>query len=94
MAWWGGSVVYTLMYSADMSISQYIPVYTGMCFYPSNRLVYSSIDFDQLSTAPLAKLAQGESGVPANLVRTAWVQFLPPQHKACFVLSTKQYACL
>ncbi len=29
-------------------------------------------------TAPLAKLAQGESGVPAFLVRTAWVQFLPP----------------
>jgi hypothetical protein len=32
-------------------------------------------------TAPLAKLAQGESGgcgVQANLVRTAWVQFLPP----------------
>jgi hypothetical protein len=31
-----------------------------------------------LLTAPLAKLAQGESGVPANLVRTAWVQFRPP----------------
>jgi hypothetical protein len=48
-------------------------------------------------TAPLAKLAQGESGVPANLVRTAWVQILPPparQHEASFVLSTKQYACL
>jgi hypothetical protein len=30
------------------------------------------------STAPLAKLAQGESCVPANSVRTAWVQFLPP----------------
>ncbi len=29
-------------------------------------------------TAPLATLTQGESGVPANLVRTAWVQFLPP----------------
>jgi asparagine synthase (glutamine-hydrolysing) len=48
-----------------------------------------------LSTAPLAKLAQGESGVPASLVRTAWVQFLPrPEHEACFVFSTKQFACL
>jgi hypothetical protein len=28
-------------------------------------------------TAPLAKLAQGESGVLANLVRSAWLQFLP-----------------
>jgi hypothetical protein len=40
-----------------------------------------------LSTAPLAKLAQGESGVPANMVRTAWVQFLPPpstKHASCF----------
>ncbi len=44
-------------------------------------------------TAPLAKLAQGESGVPANLVRTAWVQFLPPPaqsmlcafHKAAYL---------
>ncbi len=40
--------------------------------------------------APVAKLAQGESGVPADLVRTAWVQFLPPparsrlRDEACF----------
>jgi hypothetical protein len=31
-----------------------------------------------MSTAPLpAKLAQGESRVPANMVRTAWVQVVP-----------------
>jgi hypothetical protein len=40
---------------------------TCKCIY-----VYTTV------TAPLAKLAQGESGVPANLIRTAWVQFLPP----------------
>ena len=44
-------------------------------------------------TAPLAKLAQGESGVPANLVRTAWVQFLPPPARS-MLRAFHQAVCL
>ncbi len=54
---------------------------------PKNRNTW-----DRQTTAPLAKLPQGESGVPANLVRTARVQCLPPPARSmlpCFVLSTK-----
>jgi hypothetical protein len=46
------------------------------------------------TTAPLAKLAQGESGVPANLVRTAWVQLLPPPARSMLRAFLKQCACL
>jgi hypothetical protein len=39
-------------------------------------------------TAPLAKLGQGESGVPANLVRMAWFNSChpstKPRHASCF----------
>ena len=43
--------------------------------------------------APLAKLAQGESGVPANLVRTGWVQFLPPPARS-MLRAFHQAVCL
>jgi hypothetical protein len=47
----------------------------------------------RLATAPLAKLAQGESGVPANSVRTAWVQFLPPPARS-MLRAFHQAVCL
>ena len=43
--------------------------------------------------AHLAKLAQGESGVLANLVRTAWVQFLPPPARS-MLRAFHQAVCL
>ena len=47
-----------------------------------------------LATAPLAKLAQGESGIPANLVRTAaWVLFLPPPARS-MLRAFHQAVCL
>ncbi len=44
-------------------------------------------------SSPLAKLAQVESGVPANLVRTAWVQFLPPPARS-MLRAFHQAVCL
>ena len=51
------------------------------------------ITCDDYRTAPLAKLAQGESGVPANLVRTAWVQFLPTPARS-MLCAFHQAVCL
>jgi hypothetical protein len=53
----------------------------------------TSEDALTLSTAPLAKLAQGESVGPANLVRTAWVQFLPPPARS-MLRAFHQAVCL
>ncbi len=52
-----------------------------------------SISESVCMTAPLAKSAQGESGVPANLIRTAWVQFLPPPARS-MLSAFHQAVCL